>query len=518
MKQYKILILVVFLITGKQDLCFSQYHEGDTLQFWSVTYNDWPPLIGAPQRLVNAVCKKAGDHCYVFVEDSATQPQQIIIDSLVQRFDHHYYDSLTYRYGPVPNVFDNDTRVFILVLKETDWAGYFDPGQQMPDSMVYALWNRHSTEREIIYVSADYFNMMSDEVVTHEFGHMLHWQQDHSPEPVVNPVTYWEDTWVDEGFSTFAAIYLTENINQHNVLDYSAFFTNNPDIPLIYFSDYNQVKLFMLFMYEHFGKWSYISKLISNQLNGIDGVDSTLSELNYPASFDDAFEQWVVANYVDDSVYAGEKYSYSHYKFQSPHISANYTSFPTVTQNATVTPYGSDYITFSSGSPKPIVIDFNGQPDSKFRIDFILKNNINNHIDSIIAVPLDGLNHASFIAEGLGSDYNQVTMVVMNVDSTIHENFTASYSYVADNFSDLPENENNNEINIFPNPAKDKLNIVLLNPLTSILTLNDLQGRSFLSKSFINTTALDISALSRGIYVLRIINDEGIYTEKIIKE
>jgi hypothetical protein len=272
-------------------------------------------------------------------------------------------------------------------------------------------------------------------------------------------------------------------------------------------------------MYEHFGKWNYISKLISNQLNGIDGVDSTLHELNFPASFDDAFEQWVIANYVDDSVYAGEKYSYMHYRFPSPHISANYSLFPTGTQNATVTPYGSDYITFSSAVPKPIVIDFNGQDDSKFRLDFVLKNTATNHIESIIGVPLDGLNHASFIADGLGTDYNQVTMIVMNVDSTIHENNTASYTYAADNYhSGINEDEKKNEIRIFPNPAKDQLHIVLLNNSPASLTINDIQGRTYFCENFISATNLDISSLAKGMYVLRIINDEGTYTEKVIKE
>jgi hypothetical protein len=518
MKYCKLLLLVIFLFLLKHDPCFSQYQVGDTVKFWSVTYIDWPPLWGAPQRLITAICKNAGSHCYVFVEDSATQPSQADIDTVAQNFDQHYFDSLTYRYGPVPNVFDNDPRVFILLMKEPDWSGYFDPGQQMSDSMVYATWNRHSTEREIIYVSANYFNSNSSETVAHELGHMLHWLQDHSPEPAANPLIYWEDTWVDEGFSTFAALYLTENINQHNIFDNNTFFANNPDKPLIYFSDYNQVKLFMLFMFEHFGRWNYISHLISNQLNGIHGVDSTLQVLGYTESFDDAFEQWAIANYADDSVYSSGKYSYQHYRFPSCYTSASYSSFPTNVNNATINPYGADYIRFSSSTPKPIVIDFNGQGNSRFRLDFILKNNATHHIDSIIGVALDSSNHATFIADQLGVAYDQVTMVVMNVDSTIHENNTASYSYNAQVYSGIKGIKKKNEPLIFPNPAKDKLTIELSDPLNSILTINDVQGRVCLNKNFISTTVIDISGLAKGMYVLRIRNDEGSYTKKIVKE
>ncbi|MBI5219944.1 MAG: T9SS type A sorting domain-containing protein [Bacteroidia bacterium] len=518
MKHIKLIVIVIIAFVGGQNPCFPQYNEGDTLQFWSVTYIDWPPLQGSPQRVVNAVCKKAGTHCYVFVEDAATQPLQSDIDSLVHMFDCHFYDSLTSHYGPVPDVFDNDSDVFILVISESNWSGYFDPGQQMPDSMVYARWNRHSSQREIIYVAAEYFIYDFVGTVAHEFGHLLHWQQDHSPDPIINPVKYWEDAWVDEGFSTFAAIYLMENIYRHNLLDNGAFFSGNPDIPLIYFSDYNQVKLFTLFMFERFGKWNYISALIGNQLNGISGVDSALNGLGYAESFDDAFEQWVIANCADDSVYAGGKYSYTHYRFSGCHMSATYTPLPNGLKNATVTPYGSDYIRFISSVPNPIVIDFTGQPGSKFRLDFILKNNANNHIDSIIGVPLDSLNHAAFIANDLGTIYNTVVMVVMNVDSAIHENSVASYAYSAASYTGIEKSALKNKIVVFPNPVKDRLFIVSSDNLHSLLEINDVQGIVHFSKNFINTATLDISGLAKGIYWLRIINNKDTVTEKIIKE
>ena len=133
MKQIKFLATLFFLVAVLQNTCFSQYQVGDTLSFWSVTYIDWPPLQNAPQRQLDAVCKKAGNHCYIFVEENAQVPPQAYMDSLINKFDHHFYDSLTFRYGPVPDVFDHDSNIFILVLNEYDWSGYFDPGQQMSD-------------------------------------------------------------------------------------------------------------------------------------------------------------------------------------------------------------------------------------------------------------------------------------------------------------------------------------------------------------------------------------------------
>jgi hypothetical protein len=511
------IVFVIIALASIQPEGFAQFVESDTASFWSVTYNDWPPLIGSPQRLVKATCKKAGAHCYVFVEDLAVQPTQAAIDTLVNHFDNHWYDSLTAVYGPIPDVFDNDPKICILVINESDWSGYFDPGQQMPDTMVYRLWERHSNQKEIIYVATDAFNY-ADEIVSHEFGHLLHWQQDHSPEPVINPIKYWEDAWVDEGFSTFAAIYLTENIYQHNILDNEAFFTNNPDIPLIYFSNYNQVKLFMLFMYEHYGHWDYISTLISNQINGMAGVSSTLSQLGYTETFDDAFEQWTIANYVDDTLYAGGKYSYAHYNFPAASNSAIHGAFPTGTMFKTVNPYGADYVYFTATTPKPIVVDFTGQTDSKYRVDLILKNKVTNQVDSILSVPLDASNHATIEIDSLGSAYNKVIMVVMNLDSAIQEGSTASYSYSATLQVGVDEQKLNNHISIFPNPATEKLYVVASNNRPSQLEIRDAQGRLLWKQSFVNSAILKLDDFAQGIYLVSVVNDLGTIVEKIVVE
>ncbi len=518
MKQIKFLATLFFLVAVLQNTCFSQYQVGDTLSFWSVTYIDWPPLQNAPQRQLDAVCKKAGNHCYIFVEENAQVPPQAYMDSLINKFDHHFYDSLTFRYGPVPDVFDHDSNIFILVLNEYDWSGYFDPGQQMSDSIVYARWNRHSSEREIIYLAANAFSY-AEEIVSHEFGHLLHWQQDHSPEPLDNPVQFWEDTWVDEGFSTFAAEYLTVNLYQQNVPDYEAFFTYDPDIPLIYFSDYNQVKLFMTFMFEHFGKWNYITELISNQLNGIKGIDNTLDSLGFRESFDDAFEQWVIANFIDDPDYAGGKYSYLHFNFINPcFINASYHSFPTDLVSTTIHSYGADYISFSPSESESVTIDFNGLTNNKFRVDFIIINSATDKVDTIIGMVPDCCNHISFTTDGFGIPNYEVVMAVMCVDSTIAEGNRASYNYQANCFTEIEENNAQHNISVFPNPAKEAFSIFTFSDDNTFIQLLDIKGNVILSDNFVRNTSVNISNLAKGLYLLKLRNCKKSYIKKIIKE
>lgn len=407
----------------------AQYKAGDSLQFWSPTYIDWPGLQHVPQRQMTAICKKAGDHCYVFVEKGIEQPDQSDIDDLVSEFDNKYYDSLTFRYGPVPDELDHDPRVFILVMEEPEWGGYYDPGQQMPDSLVQKLWNKRSNERELIYVSQSSFSG-AEEVVSHEFGHLLHWQQDHSPEPAINPVRYWEMAWVDEGFSTFAALFLTQNIFQKDVMDYSAYFVSNPDISLTYFTNYDQAELFMLFMFEHYGGWDYIHTLLRNQADGTQGVESTLKQLGYSQTFNDVFEQFIVANCIDDPTFAQGKYAHHHYNFDPCRMSMAFSSLPAQKVEARVRAYAADYISFTpSASSKPFIIDFQGQAAVKYRIGFILINTSGNKVIDYMSLTPDSENKAEFFAQGFGTDYNKVIMVVMNIDETVSDKVTTGYSY-----------------------------------------------------------------------------------------
>jgi len=69
---------------------------------------------------------------------------------------------------------------------------------------------------------------------------------------------------------------------------------------------------------------------------------------------------------------------------------------------------------------------------------------------------------------------------------------------------------------IYPNPVKDILNINLTynNELKNV-TITNLLGRTIYSS---NTKKIDIENLSKGIYILNITTENGIATEKIIKQ
>jgi alkaline phosphatase D len=82
-----------------------------------------------------------------------------------------------------------------------------------------------------------------------------------------------------------------------------------------------------------------------------------------------------------------------------------------------------------------------------------------------------------------------------------------------------------NSLDIYPVPANDRIYIQQIEELSpeSVVEITDLNGKSVVSKISISGilssgfSGINVSNLNPGLYIIRIINQEGIYTGKIIK-
>jgi hypothetical protein len=89
----------------------------------------------------------------------------------------------------------------------------------------------------------------------------------------------------------------------------------------------------------------------------------------------------------------------------------------------------------------------------------------------------------------------------------------------------IDENEILNSLNVFPNPAENILNINFLSSTAQniFLTLSTITGQTVYSQQIDNfmgtySKSIDISAISGGIYILKITGDKGTVNKKIVIE
>jgi PKD repeat protein len=78
---------------------------------------------------------------------------------------------------------------------------------------------------------------------------------------------------------------------------------------------------------------------------------------------------------------------------------------------------------------------------------------------------------------------------------------------------------NASHIRVYPNPAKNSLNIDMVDlNNNAFVELFDITGRLYINEVIERSSTLDISQLPNGIYMLRIVADDGIYHQKVVIE
>ncbi|MGJ8593192.1 MAG: T9SS type A sorting domain-containing protein [Aquaticitalea sp.] len=73
-------------------------------------------------------------------------------------------------------------------------------------------------------------------------------------------------------------------------------------------------------------------------------------------------------------------------------------------------------------------------------------------------------------------------------------------------------------LKLYPNPANDFISIESNNALITSVEIFNILGKSVYSQNGLTDNTLDISALSNGMYLLKITSDKGSITKKIIKD
>jgi len=91
-------------------------------------------------------------------------------------------------------------------------------------------------------------------------------------------------------------------------------------------------------------------------------------------------------------------------------------------------------------------------------------------------------------------------------------------SIVYQNFTGVANQENDRETLIYPNPATSTLNILDKNDAITKLTVYNMEGKLILTQFPERaSTSIDVSGLSKGLYVIYLQTDRGVFEKKFVR-
>ncbi|MFX0020935.1 MAG: hypothetical protein ACFE9S_01320 [Candidatus Hermodarchaeota archaeon] len=191
-------------------------------------------------------------------------------------------------------------------------AGYFWPsianwGVNAFHMDTYQWWRRQGDNPPMIDPLTGYdYTYLSvkanayEGTFAHEFQHLIN-----------NDVDQDELSWVDEGNSDLAMYLCGYGFAPDHLSNY---FHWHWDTPLTiwegYLADYGASILWTFYMYEHYGGASLIKDSCYEQANGIEGWNNVLAARGIDKTFDEIFQDWCIANYLDDTSFCKGKFGY----------------------------------------------------------------------------------------------------------------------------------------------------------------------------------------------------------------
>jgi hypothetical protein len=411
------------------------------------------------QRYLSSfTCRAVGQHCYVFVEDSlwGNRVDSVAVDSVVNAFDLRtpanpnkgVYEMDVAAFGNPPNV-DGDPKIVILILNIQDGfkgsggftAGYFDSYNELTNTLSYP----NSNDGEFYYLDANPLNLHSTNglitamsTTAHEFQHMINFNY-HSSNPQL--------TFINEGCSKLAEIYcgypifdqsLYENETNYYLLGWRS---NNSTLVL---NDYSRAQRFFLYFWDHFGIGIFKYIVQSSQYDGIPLLNYSLQQDGQTLTFNDVFDDWLVANSLDDKSY-NQYFGYSYPNLYKAHA----TAYENPNENGGNTLYNlaADYLTFESG--ENLNITFTSSSSS-----IIVKAiELGSGVEQVVDVPIN----TQFNVPDYGSTISKITFVVINTDENNNQNYSFQSSGISTNSAIELKWDNSEPVNYYDLSSSDTI-------------------------------------------------------------
>jgi len=280
-----------------------------------------------------------GEHCYIYVAYDLAAPYYNYYDAsndqyvfvnpnyptgawstedristaqlkyLMDEFDNSIYPKMTSIFGFPNERPAGETKIYILIMNIRD-ESYYDSTIEWYVAGYFSWGEDAVANKNMIHIdSFDWTNRIGPDVArpyvyestfTHEFEHLIH-----------NDIDAGEESWVDEGLADLASYFCGYGHETGHIAYYLVY---HPFVSLTFFGggleNYGASYLFQLYLYEKFGGQKFIVDLVHNQLHGIEGIEDTLKAHGYMISFEQIFQNWAIANYIDDLSFGDGEYGY----------------------------------------------------------------------------------------------------------------------------------------------------------------------------------------------------------------
>jgi hypothetical protein len=327
------------------------YSIGDTRAFYvlDTTTNEY--------TAVNAILVYSTAHLYFWIQEDVLYEQEDV-EKLCETFEDQIYPLNREFFGSenTPGI-DSDEHLYVLYTSEINGAtGYFSSADMFPREI-----EPYSNEAEIFMLSS-LSARLDDEytygVLAHEFQHMIHRSLDQN-----------ESSWINEGFAELAML-----LNGYDTGGSDWFYARNPDIQLNFWPrdetestlpHYGASYLFMTYLYDRFGE-EFSRTLVSDPLNGFASIDAVLAEIlpdneeESALNGDDVFQDWSIANLLQDASLEDGQYGYKNLpELSNFRIDGSIDCTIGIENPFTVHQYGVDY--FQVSCDQPFHLQFKGQ-------------------------------------------------------------------------------------------------------------------------------------------------------------
>lgn len=485
----------------------TEYNIDDVKYFWRWDLTVMPPT----WQYEEAVCKAVGNDSYIFVsteqwnvninQDDIDTIMSFLEDSTLNTTEYGIVSMDTMLFGNIPDELDNDPKVIFYFTdlgsyNGTAFDGYFSAYNQLTEAEAQQDGS-HSNECEMLYMSCYPVNptqISTLSVLSHELQHLIHFGYDQN-----------EETWLNEGCSELAMV-------SFGYPDPISSFNSNPNNNLIVWdqqwSDYVQVQLFFTYMYELFGN-DFMKSIVHSQSTGVQSINETLINYGYNINFKDIFDNWTLANFINDKQVDNGQYGYD--LLDLPAFSYVQKDTYPINIASALNNCAARYYKIPHDYGQQF--DFNFENPDNWNVNLLFYD----ENDSLVEISQLDINQ-SYIVPQAAWNLNKLFFTLSN-----HFVGTGEDTYVTDiTYSGANTNDFNQEkINLFQH--NNELNLIIPSNINEIATINiyDVSGKIVYSVTKtincgINSIKINTQNLINGVYIINITSNTQKFMSKFV--